>query len=140
MGFLTPLDLRAYKPGEWVLLHSLIYRAEAGRRFTVPRGFITDLASIPRPLRGLLNQNGKSRRPAVLHDFLYCVQSMTRAQADALFLEALKAAKVNAAVRYVMWAGVRAGGWAYWSKRAGGISRDDFVSPDYFGGKHGERD
>lgn len=39
----------------------------------MPAGFVTDLASIPRLFRNLpwLDPNGLSRRPAVIHDWLY---------------------------------------------------------------------
>jgi hypothetical protein len=132
MAFLTPLDLRAYKPDEWVLLLALIYMAKDGKRYIVPRGFITDLASIPRLLRALFDINGQSRAPAVLHDFLYCMHYTTRAEADALFLEALEAAGVGWATRWSMYLGVRSGGWIYWSKRDDGITQEDFLDDDDF--------
>ena len=132
MAFLTPLDLRAYKPDEWVLLLALIYLAKNGKRYIAPRGFITDLASIPRLLRALFDINGQSRAPAVLHDFLYCMHYTTRAEADALFLEALEAAGVGWATRWSMYLGVRSGGWIYWSKRDDGITQEDFLDDDDF--------
>lgn len=132
MAFMTPLDLRAYKPDEWVLLLALIYLAKDGKRYIAPRGFITDLASIPRLLRALFDINGQSRAPAVLHDFLYCMHYTTRAEADALFLEALEAAGVGWATRWSMYLGVRSGGWIYWSKRDDGITQEDFLDDDDF--------
>lgn len=133
MAFLTPLDLRAYKSGEWVVLIAVIFADLTGKRFIVPQGFITDLASIPFFLRGVFNVNGLSREPAVLHDWLYCVQYTTRAEADALFLEALKGCGVGWATRYGMYLAVRAGGWMYWSDRDDGLEQSDFVDADYFG-------
>lgn len=130
MAFLTPLDLRAYKPGEWVVLLALIYMAKDGVRHIVPRGFVTDLASIPRLFRDLFDVNGLSREPAVLHDFLYCIQYTTRAEADALFLEALEAVGVGRAARYAMYLAVRSGGWMYWGKRDEGITQEDFADLD----------
>jgi len=130
VAFLTPLDLRAWKPDEWVLLLALIYMAKDGTRYVAPRGFITDLASIPRLLRALFDINGLSRAPAVLHDFLYCIHYTTRAEADALFLEALEAAGVGWATRWSMYLGVRSGGWMYWSKRGDGLTQDDFLDDD----------
>lgn len=135
MAFLTPLDLRAYKPGEWVVLAGLLYLASTGARYIVPRGFITDLASIPAALRWLIDPDGPSRQAAVLHDFLYCAHYMTRAEADALFLEALEACGVDWATRHAMYIGVRVGGWVYWNQRKDGASKDDFVSPSWFGDK-----
>ena len=101
--FTTPLDLRAYIADEWVVLNPLVWEY-GGERITVPRGFITDLASIPRALRGLpnLDPNGLSRAPAVLHDFLYCSQTVeSRAVADGIFRAALQAVGVGAVTRTV---------------------------------------
>lgn len=132
MAFLTPLDLRAYKPGEWVVLSGLLYLALNGARYMVPRGFVTDLASIPAFLRWLIDPDGPSRQAAVLHDFLYCIHYQTRAEADALFLEALEACGVGWATRHAMYLGVRSGGWVYWDKRKEGVSQEDFVSSEWF--------
>ena len=66
------------------------------------------------------------RRPAVLHDWLYCLKTGSRADADQLFLEALKAEGVGWAARWSMYTGVRAGGWVYWNRRQG-LELDDFA-------------
>lgn len=133
--FQTPLDLRVFEPGEWVVLSDLIYQAEpGGPMLTVPRGFITDLASIPRSLRAVFDVNGRSRAAAVLHDYLYCTQpaaGLSRARCDELFREALATCGVGTVERSMMWVGVRAGGWLYWRKRVDGINGDDFV-PDHY--------
>lgn len=135
--FATQLVLRAYAPNEWVLERDLRWVEHFGYGrdplvLVVPRGFITDLASIPRPLRGVLNVNGRSRRAAVLHDYLYCAQRCTRAAADEIFRRALAAEGVNAVVRNTYYAGVRAGGWIYWNARKLGLRRDDFVPAGYW--------
>jgi hypothetical protein len=117
-GFESPLDLRASAPGRWLLLSPLPYVTERGIRYVVPAGFATDLASIPRLLRPLFDRNDASRAPSVLHDWLYHAQQTTRAEADSLFLEALKRSGVGFARRWAMYAGVRAGGWMYWRDNA----------------------
>lgn len=126
-GFDGPLDLRAHAPGEWVVLRALTFRAHDGRAFVIPRGFITDLASIPRLVRPVLDQNGTSRRAAVLHDFLYCRQTTSRADADELFDEAMELDGVGRVERTLMYAGVRVGGWLYWNKRSDGLQLSDFA-------------
>jgi hypothetical protein len=88
---------------------------------SVPRGFITDLASIPRLLRPVLDQNDASRAPAVLHDYLYCGQFTSRAAADLLFLEALQRAGISRIKRYAMYAAVRTFGRSYWDARPNGL-------------------
>ena len=126
-AFLTPLDLRAHtEPNEWVVLSPLMYRSASGRKYIVTAGFITDLASIPRILHPIIHPNDKSRKPAVLHDLLYCLKQGTREAADALFLEALEAEGVNLITRRIMWLAVRAYGWRYWNARTG-ITSEDFI-------------
>lgn len=115
--FTTPLRLEATRPGQWVLLSDLIWHSDS-ERIIVPAGTATDLASIPRPFRGVLNQNGNSRRPAVLHDHLYVTRSVSRAEADAIFCRALAAEGIGSVGRLVYWAGVRLGGRFAWSSKA----------------------
>lgn len=118
--FRTHLKLdAAAPPGLWVLDAPLVWD-DGTERITVPQGFLTDLASIPRIFRTVLSQNGLSRRPATLHDFLYRTQPMPRADADALFRRALASEGMGAFGCFTYWAGVRAGGWIAWNSR-----RDD---------------
>lgn len=114
--FTTSLDLRATEPGEWELLAPLKW--SAAESITVPAGFITDLASLPRLVRPVLDRNGMSRRPAVLHDWLYAGQCLSRANADRLFLDAMAADGVGWAKRWSMYGAVRAAGWRYYKKCA----------------------
>jgi len=72
--FLTTLTLTAEpQPDLWRLGAPLVWLDKTYGRLEVPAGFITDLASIPRLFRNLpwLDPNGFSRRPAVVHDWLY---------------------------------------------------------------------
>lgn len=134
--FKSALQLEAMKePNEWALTSDLIWRTDTvwapsgeieacGVRLVVPKYYITDLASIPRILRNLLNVNGKSRRAAVLHDFLYaCATSKvhyrprSRGNADAIFYKALRSEGVGRVAATAYWLGVRAGGWITWRKR-----------------------
>lgn len=135
--FRSPCDLRVYLPDEFVLLGELIWRCAPENptqpaAVVVPRGFITDLASIPVGLRNVLDINGRSRKPAVMHDYLYCLQPCSRKQADELFRAALKAEGVSLPVRNAYYLGVRLGGAAYWKKRKGDLGHQDFVPPGYW--------
>ena len=124
--FLSPLDLRACAPGEWELLSDMVYCSADGALYRVPRLFITDLASIPGLFQPAIDRNGLSRRPAVLHDFRYCLKVGHRADADALFLEAMEAEGVSWIVRRSMWLAVRSWGWRYWGARDG-VTSEDFA-------------
>jgi len=112
---LTELDLDWR---QWRLEQPLIYvvgAAPEGPAVVVPRGFITDGASVPRPLWWLLPAWGRYSRAAVVHDYLCAAirsgapqpLAPDRRTADALFYQAMAACGVNVAMRWLMWAAVR---------------------------------
>lgn len=88
---------------------------------TVPKGFVTDLASIPKALRWFVsNDDYRVIRPAIIHDWLYLKHrvdggSISRAQADLLFYEMLRVEGMGVIKAKLMYAAVRIGGWAAWS-------------------------
>jgi len=63
----------------------------ASIRLSVPAGFRTDLASVPRFLLWLVDPLGKHQRAAVFHDSAYAFQYTTRFEADAIFRSILEA-------------------------------------------------
>lgn len=108
--FLTRLHTVDGPPGYWYLDAPLIWD-DGEIRIEVPTGFLTDLASIPAPMRGVLNTNGRSRKPAVVHDYLYQSGKLARKAADRLFLTMLVAEGVISIGRGLYYLGVRLGGW-----------------------------
>jgi len=112
MGWVTEdLDLRSMpKAGWWKLLSELTYERGV-QTYTVPADFETDLASIPRVLRIRFSVNGKHRRAAVLHDYLYSIKFADRKTCDMIFKSAMHDCGVSKYNAWVMWVGVRAGGW-----------------------------
>lgn len=123
------------EPDEWVVVDPLCYKDNAGNLHIVEKGFITDLASIPKLAQLLpgMDVNGKSRRPAVLHDYNYCLQKLTRAAADDLLYESLLSEGVPKGLAWTYWLAVHTFGWLYWNKRKNGIDRSyDFVPTSYF--------
>jgi hypothetical protein len=104
--------------GQWVVCVSLVFASlVAGMVITVPAGFRTDLASVPRlPLIYWLC-GGRANKPATLHDYLYSTGLVPRAIADAIFLEAMAAVGVPRVYRLLMWAGVRVGGASHFAKQ-----------------------
>lgn len=115
-GFHKAPILRVTDKG-WQLVYRLTYESLAGEKITVPAGFDTDLASIPQILQAAIPVNDKHRAAAVLHDYLYTVRDRPRAQADALFLEAMKLSDVRFTQRWAMYLAVRVGGWLPWSRK-----------------------
>jgi len=76
----------------------------------VPLPLDTDFASVPRPFVWLFPRYGVYTRSAVLHDCLCGQASVQRAEADRIFRTSMKELDVALVRRWVMWAGVRAGG------------------------------
>ena len=67
---------------------------------TVPQGYVTDFASIPRPFRWLFCTSGKSAKAALLHDWLMSRQDIPKA--TRVFGEVLKESNVSAFSRFCM--------------------------------------
>ncbi len=124
MKFLDEPTLKVHGD-DWRLVLPLIYLRADYTAITVPAGFITDLASIPRLLHPLIPVNGRHRAAAIVHDYLYATQTLTRAECDAVFLEAMEACGVRWTQRWAMYSAVRAGGWVAWRQRAGEMARDE---------------
>lgn len=68
--------------GHWSLLASDYSYTIAGETIFIPRGFVTDFASVPRKLQSVLGSHGRYSRAAIIHDFLYWAQPCTRQQSD----------------------------------------------------------
>ena len=126
--FLTELVLLDLpKPDFWAVGADLIWQDKT-ERITVPKGFRTDLASIPVALRSFLDRNGVSRRPAVLHDFLYGSHVVTRRQADGLLRRALIAEGESPFGAWIYWAGVRVGGAGAYAESPHGLAVREFMT------------
>lgn len=82
---------------------------------TVPEGFVTDLASVPRVLWPLMASSGQHQRAAIVHDWLYqCVTGVSRFLADAIFRDLMASLNVPVWRRVAAYYAVRAFGWRHW--------------------------
>jgi len=101
----------------WALTEDLLYHGSV-EQFTVPAGFVTDFASIPRFFWRILPPWSEHMRAAVLHDWFYSVAYATysrgrghepviRRDADGLFRRAMRESGVGGCRRWVMWLAVR---------------------------------
>jgi hypothetical protein len=118
-AFLTTLDCRETDEfaGLWTLLAPLAYDSGLlGRIVTVPAGFVTDFASIPRLPFVYLAEGGKGNRAAVVHDWLYSSQAFDRATADQVLREALIASGYSKVTAGLFYAAVRVGGGSHWTE------------------------
>lgn len=83
-------------------------------RVDVPKGFVTDLASVPSYLWSVFNRIGRYGNAAIYHDWLYWQQTVTRDVADRVFDRAMNDMGVDAVNRNLIWAGVRVFGGSAW--------------------------
>lgn len=84
-----------------------------------PSFFETDFASVPRVPFAYEAWGDRAHREAVLHDYLYRIDSVpvvTYSQANSCFLEAMKATGKSWYIRYPMYLGVVTAGWASYHK------------------------
>jgi len=117
-SFTTPLHLEPLEDGRrWRLVSEFVYAVgdeNSAWRITVPAGFVTDFASVPRVFWGLMPPWDQYGKAAVLHDYLYSTGSVSRLVADAVFLEAMAVLCVPRWKRVAIYSAVRwFGGLAY---------------------------
>jgi hypothetical protein len=120
----------------WGVERPLTYRpSDGGDTITVPAGFVTDLASIPRWAWAVLPPDGPWAKAAVVHDYLYYTQgtgiwkshpaSITRTkpysreESDWVLRDAMEDRGVGVFARNVIWSAVRVGGQNGWDNEPG---------------------
>ena len=118
--FLTELDVKCISDGVWSLDSPLIYESDIVGTITVPAGFQTDFASVPRVPFIYEAFGDRAHREAVLHDYLYRIDSVplvTYSQANNVFFEAMRERGKGYIVSYGMYWGVVLGGWTAFHKK-----------------------
>lgn len=117
----------------WGVTRDVSYKPSNGTDvIVVPPGFVTDLASIPRPFWTLLPPDGPWVKAAVIHDFLYYTDGTgvwkkhpkmitraapyTRAEADWILRDAMRDRGVDVFRRNLIWLAVRIGGRFGWGR------------------------
>lgn len=81
---------------------------------TVPEGFVTDLASIPRAFWSIRRPEGRHAFAAVVHDYLYWTQIKTREESDNIFRQAMLDSKLDKAEVEILYQAVRRFGSSAW--------------------------
>jgi hypothetical protein len=118
--------------GNWMLQSPLIHEIGKDGRYVVivPRGFVTDFASIPQVvqvLRGVRPTTERYGVAAVVHDYLYWRQDCSREQSDRIMAIAMKEAGVSLLERTLIYEAVRQFGQTAWdgnrSARQAGLIR-----------------
>ncbi len=129
-AFITDLVLRDIDGDQWALAGPLRYQSDlAGGIITAPNGRVTDLASIPQFVAGVLPRTGLWDAPAVIHDELYRSNGIVMVQradgsffagrfdretCDKILREAMIMRGVPERRVFEIYEGVRLGGMAAW--------------------------
>ena len=136
-GFQTPLhvSLKSDTDCIWIVDEPLKYWSELLNQLIVippwfetkepapsgePSFFETDFASVPRVPIAYAMWGDRSHREAVLHDYLYRIDSVpvvAYSTANSVFLEAMKSTGKPWYIRYPMYLGVVTAGWTAYHKR-----------------------
>lgn len=130
-AFTGSLRLRALEPDElrrarseaqlWELLEPLTYQ-RGNVTITVPVGFTSDFASIPRFAKWYVDDDEPDIvRAAVVHDFIYsrrgllASRGLSRGDADAILKDAMLSSGASETKAFIVWAAVRLGGGPHWN-------------------------
>lgn len=87
-----------------------VHSLNSGDVITVPEGYCTDFASVPRIFWSIIPPIGLYGKAAVIHDYLCDEQTRTRKEADLIFREAMSVLKVSPLQIFSMYYAVRS--WA----------------------------
>jgi len=117
IGFNESLQVEVLPGGRRVrLIKSFKVILAVGRSITVPAGFETDFASVPRLFWRIIPPWGRYSAAAVVHDYLYETDAVSRLEADRIFLDLMKRLGVPFWKRHLMYRAVRIGGWLPWKR------------------------
>lgn len=115
-GFGDRLQVEEIDDSHWKLVKEFVYDSEvAHARISVPPGFVTDFASVPRVPVAFWLTGDTAHAAAVIHDWLYTTGLLPKATADSVFYEAMRASGIPFWRAKVMYWGVAYGGASAWA-------------------------
>jgi hypothetical protein len=107
---ITPID------GDfWVVRDRLDWEG-----ITVPIGFVTDLATVPRIFWSIIPRAGVYGYAAVIHDYLYRTATVNKKEADLIFLKIMTEHGVKRWKRLMMYWAVKFFGFIDWNRNRQG--------------------
>jgi hypothetical protein len=118
-----PLVLTRFADPMYIVMQPITWSPNASQRgaykaVTVPVRFVTDFASIPRLFWSGLKPDGNYCYAAVIHDYLYWEQQVSRNTADDIFAFAMADFRVNRVTIAAIKTAVQLGGGPAWESNA----------------------
>ena len=122
------IDERGYHPDDAVVRRTWGLWATTSpavvHNMKIPAGFITDGASVPRVFRWLFSRVGSAHQvAALLHDYLYSEQLLSRRHADRMYFKVCKHMGVGTPAAVAMYGALILFGSAAWSKNGRRLRR-----------------
>ncbi len=119
--------VRRVDPIRWELQRDLVYEGRR-QRFVIPKGYVTDFATVPWFVQWLIPRTGVWTLAAVLHDWLITDEipagRISSRDTDGMFRRVLREEGTGPIRRWLMWAGVRLAAPFSSSRRPSGIVWD----------------
>lgn len=111
----THVELKYLSEGQYQVLKDVVIFIAPLTVMIIPKGMITDFASIPRFARVFVSPDETwITVPALLHDALYASEWVDRGVADSLFMQAMKYRRAGFIARWLVYFAVRLGGAFVW--------------------------
>ena len=117
--FTTELKVDQLDEKYWILTEGFEYHVgsyPSKEIIVVPKGFVTDFASIPKVFHPIIKPRGRHGKAAVIHDYCYATACYSKLRSDVIFLEGMKVLDVEVWKRQVMFDAVVMFGWWAWYK------------------------
>ena len=102
--------------GDIIVLVTPLKFTFKGVEYEIPAGYESDGMSVPRFFWRTLSPkiNGKTLVPSVIHDYMYENHIGTRAEADEFYQQNLIEKGFGRIKSWLVWVGVRIGGWSHY--------------------------
>lgn len=98
----------------WRLLQPIAVNLTNGQTIEIPKGFVTDLSSVPRFLWGIAPPFGDFLLAAIIHDFLYTNHIQNRSFCDDEMFTWSNVLNANKLDNFIRWVAVRLFGKRWW--------------------------
>jgi hypothetical protein len=117
----SPLYMGRFKDPMYFLLKPISWtpnfvKTSKMAEVMVPKGFVTDLASIPALFYSWLRPDGNYAYAAIIHDYLYWEQSRPKEQADEILKSAMEDLQVDHSKIVAIYSAVSLGGGQAWDQ------------------------
>jgi hypothetical protein len=113
------IEVKDLGGGKWKLLRPIVHYTHDGNVLFIPKGFVTDFATVPQFLWALFPPLGEDKLAFVVHDYLYTVghSEQDRLYADIEMQHTQKSLGASTLRYTLMFWGVRLFGGAYFANK-----------------------